>query len=104
MENQKLIDKHYPAMSEKRKALRKNWNKCQVLDWHQFLESSAIGEESLIQFRELAKKCKNVSDFIIKAQAIQVPSEVSEHFRRQYSHSPFETIEIVTKRFFDKYK
>ncbi len=98
-----LIEKHYPSFSMKRRNIRKCWNKnFQGIDWEEFIENSAVAEEELIQFKELAKKCTDIKSFMLEAKKIQVDSIVSAHFRLKYSHSPFDRIEIVAQRFFDE--
>jgi len=102
---EKLINKYYPEFSKQRKELRKIWNKCQNNDWHGFLENSALGEHWLESFKVLASKCKSAKEFYTEGLKIKnVPSEVSEHFRRKYSHSPFEDSITVASHFYDLHK
>jgi hypothetical protein len=58
-------------------------------------------ELELIPFVEIAKKAKNVKDFIKEAKKIRVSNEVSEYFRGKYSKSPFWTIEQTSNNFIE---
>ena len=99
-----LINKYYPPLSRERRSLRKKWTSSQVRDWNEFLEMSAIGEYWLEDFKIMASESESVEDFVKKAKQVQVPGEVSEHFRNTYSSTPFDDQMNVATNFYNQFK
>lgn len=63
------------------------------------------GDDGLDQFRELARKAKDVEDFMNKVRNIKdVPSEVSKEFMDKYGDGGKLSIEQTSKKFMDEVK